>query len=314
MSRTARSLWALVFIAACSATQSEGPAPRPEPNGTAAPEKAPQAEASPLSDKLSRPPAPHVIAIGDLHGDLDATRRALKLSGAIDDQDRWVGGELVVVHTGDSIDRGDQDREVLDLLDRLRDEAKAAGGELITLHGNHELMNAAMDFRYVTPAAYDAFKDEGGRAAAFQPGGAYARKLAQRLIMVRVGDTLFVHGGILPKHVRYGLDRLNDHVRLYLLGDQPEPPPEAVGEDGLLWTRVYGGEPGEVNCAVLQEVLASLKAKRMVVGHTVQRGGASSACGERVWRIDVGMSKFYGGRVEVLELRGDAVKVRREAG
>jgi hypothetical protein len=53
-------------------------------------------------------------------------------------------------------------------------------------------------------------------------------------------------------------------------------------------------------------------AKRMVVGHTVQRGGITSACDDRVWRIDVGLSRFYGGDTEVLEITGDTVKKLRK--
>jgi hypothetical protein len=51
----------------------------------------------------------------------------------------------------------------------------------------------------------------------------------------------------------------------------------------------------------------------MVVGHTVQRGGVSSACDERVFRIDVGIAAYYGSRIEVLELRGGAARVLRDA-
>jgi hypothetical protein len=51
---------------------------------------------------------------------------------------------------------------------------------------------------------------------------------------------------------------------------------------------------------------------RMVVGHTVQPR-ANAACDDQVWRIDVGMSSYYGvpmgieivdGEVTVLERRG----------
>ncbi|HET8937775.1 MAG TPA: metallophosphoesterase, partial [Polyangiales bacterium] len=68
-----------------------------------------------------------LVAIGDVHGDLAATRRALSLAGALGADDHWAGGTLQVVQTGDTIDRGDQDREVLDLLDRLQGEATRAG-------------------------------------------------------------------------------------------------------------------------------------------------------------------------------------------
>ena len=52
--------------------------------------------------KSARPAPPRLVAIGDLHGDLDATRRALRLAGAIDAKDAWIGGKLMVVQTGDA--------------------------------------------------------------------------------------------------------------------------------------------------------------------------------------------------------------------
>ena len=49
-----------------------------------------------------------IVAFGDVHGDLEAARGALRLAGAIDEQDRWSGGDLIVVQTGDKLDSGDQ--------------------------------------------------------------------------------------------------------------------------------------------------------------------------------------------------------------
>ena len=61
-----------------------------------------------------------IVAFGDVHGDLEAARGALRLAGAIDEQDHWIGGDLIVVQTGDQLDRGDQEQEILDLFERLR--------------------------------------------------------------------------------------------------------------------------------------------------------------------------------------------------
>jgi hypothetical protein len=309
---------------ACEKTKEPEPAQKAALTTTPAPAK------SAGSLALSRPAPERVVAIGDLHGDLDATRRALKLAGAIDDKDTWIGGKLVVVQTGDAIDRGDDDRKILDFIERLKEEATKAGGELVALVGNHEIMNARLDFRYVTKGAFSAFadvtpKDESvalkaaslepsqrGRALAFLPGGPYARMLARRPVVARVGDSIFVHGGVLPKHVRAGLDAINDGARAWLMGETPTLPKELTAEDGPLWTRMYSAAPGREECATLDEALRALNAKRMVMGHTVQRPGISPACDEKAWRIDVGMSKFFGGPVEVLELRGDTVKVVKE--
>jgi len=43
------------------------------------------------------PPVARIVAVDELHGDIEATDRALRLAGAIDANARWVGGNLVVV-------------------------------------------------------------------------------------------------------------------------------------------------------------------------------------------------------------------------
>ena len=276
-------------------------------------------------------PAPaRLVAIGDLHGDLAATRKVLVLAGAIAAKDAWVGGKLVVVQTGDAIDRGDDDRAILDLLERLKAEAAKAGGELVAMSGNHEIMNASFDFRYVTAPSFGAFADvkptnpgvvaalehvdapARGRAAAFAPGGTYATMIAKRPVMYRAGDTVFVHGGILPKHVAYGIDRINDETRAWLLGDKSDPPRILLQEDGPIWSRMYSAAPGREECAILRETLDKLGARRMVMGHTPQRSGISAACEGRGWRIDTGLSKFYGGPTQALAIEGDTVTVLKE--
>ena len=283
-----------------------------------------------LSDRISRPAADRIVAIGDLHGDLDNTRKVLRLAGAIDDSDQWIGGKLVVVQTGDEIDRGDGDRKILDLVEKLKKDAKAAGGELIALSGNHELMNAALDFRYVTPGGFAAFSDvtaktpeigqriaqtdenARGRAAAFSPGGPYAEMLADRPIVMKVGNNLFVHGGILPKHVDYGLDKMNDEVHGWLLAKSTKSPQVVMSDDGPVWTRAYSAAPGKEECALLDRALVATGATRMIMGHTVQRNGITNACNEKAWRIDVGISHYFDGPVQALEIKGDALTILKE--
>jgi hypothetical protein len=327
MLRAASPWLFLLALAACARTTPEERSPAPETAAPAAPTRA-AVEVVSLSPRISRPAAPRVVAIGDLHGDLDHARRALRLAGAIDDRDRWTGGSLVVVQTGDEIDRGDDDRPILDVVESLKKQAAAAGGELVALLGNHEIMNASLDFRYVTPASFAAFSlfDRGdagplppglapesrGRAAAFAPGGPYAKILEGRPFVVKVGDSVFVHGGVLPKHVAYGLDRMNDELDAWLDGKRPEPPAPLVAEDGPVWTRLYSADQGGPDCADLGAALAALGARRMVVGHTVQNQGVNSACDGRVWRIDVGLAHYFGGPIEALEIRGDEVSVLRE--
>ena len=285
--------------------------PMREPVPGAPPRKLPPPKPL-LSAKLSREARPRIVALGDLHGDLDATRRALRLAGAIDAADHWSGGELTLVQTGDVLDRGDDDRALEDLLARLREEAEAAGGEVIVLAGNHELMNTMLSFSYVTAGGYAAFGGESGRAAAFRPGGPYAALLATQPILIKVGNNVFVHGGILPEHIRYGLDRMNDELSSFMRGELQSPPEVLLEGNGLLWTRLYSNVPDRADCPGLATTLAQLGAKRMVVGHTPQLSGITSACDGQVLRIDTGMSRYYGGPVQALEIQGDALRVLKE--
>lgn len=295
-----KRLAALLFVcvlSACTRTSSE-PSPAAQPKA---------APASLRAADVTRPG--RVVAIGDLHGDLDATRRALRLAGAISEADHWIGGTLTLVQTGDTIDRGDEDREVVELLERLRAEAAQAGGALIILNGNHEVMNVASDLRYVSQASAAAF--EMGRARAFVPGGPYALKLASWPVVHQVGDSVFVHGGVLPHHVRYGLEKLNRETAQWMRGAGPLPA-LLMQEDAPIWTRVYSTPGVRSDCVQLAQVLSALSAKRMVVGHTPQPNGINADCEGRVWRIDTGMSRFYGGPVQVLELADGAARVLTE--
>jgi len=288
-------------------------------------EAAPPREAAAVAPTPSRLPAPpRLVAIGDLHGDFEATRGVLRLAGAIDDADRWIGKDLVVVQTGDQLDRGDGERKILDLLERLGAEARAAGGALHVLNGNHELMNAAGDLRYVTAGGFVDFAEVPGvdlgdpraagvqpamrgRLLAFVPGGPYARKLAARPVTLVVGDSVFAHAGVLPGHVRRGLEVINAETQRWLRGEGEISPDILMGDDSPVWTRRFCQDPGPADCAVAEETLTQLQVKRMVVGHTVHKEGIVRNCDGKVWCIDVGMAAYYGGHPEALEIVGDQV-------
>jgi len=319
----------LALLSGCDRTPPEPAKPSTAKAGvTAAPSISP--EEADTSYKVQAPG--RVVAIGDLHGDLAATKRALRVGGLIDDKDAWSGGKTVLVQTGDVLDRGDDERAMLDLFDRLKKEAKAAGGTVYTLNGNHEVMNVSGDFRYVTRGGFTSFEDIStvgtkadlagfppnakARAAAFWPGGPYAVRLAEHETVVMVNDSLFVHGGVLPKHLRYGLAKINREVKAWMRGESEAAPAIVTAEDGPIWTRRYSSsEVGPNDCRMVKIVLERAGAKRMVVGHTVQEGGITSACDDRVWRIDVGLAAHYGSAASsALAIDADKVTVLREKG
>jgi len=330
----ARWLLGSLFALALGCGKTEPPSipdagtERPRPTKVAAPVKVEPARVDP---SFQLPAAERIVAIGDLHGDVAALRATLRLGGAIDEAGKWIGKTLVVVQTGDQLDRGDDEPQIIELLTRLRSEAQAAGGALHVLNGNHEVMNVQADFRYVTPDGFRDFSaghpdalhaqltaglspEQRGRTAAFLPGGEVARRLSMQPIALQIGGNVFVHGGILEQHVRYGLARINQETSAWMAGAPTEPAPTSItSQRAPIWVRDYSdGNPAAEQCAELTRVLSALSAQRMVVGHTVQQQGINSACENKVWRIDVGLSRFYGNKPSVLEIRGDQVRALTE--
>ena len=267
-----------------------------------------------------------LVAIGDLHGDLDATRRALRLAGAINAQDEWTGENMTLVQVGDQLDRGDDEIGILELFEKIEREAQKAGGKVHILNGNHEIMNAQGDLRYVTEQGFKSFVGlpnlnleplvqapdfARSRLAAFRPGGPYALKLAKRQTVLQLGDKLFAHGGLLPEHIDYGLERINREYSDWLQGKSPQLPLLLSNDDSPIWTRIYSLSSEAPDCKRLEQTLQKSGAKYLFVGHSVQKE-INSACQGKVWRIDTGMSRYYGGDVQVLEFDGEVFRVLKE--
>ena len=125
-----------------------------------------------------------LVAVGDVHGDLDALLGILREAGIVDEAGEWSGGDATFVQTGDFLDRGPRCREVMDFLRRLPAGAREQGGQAVVLLGNHEVMNLLGDLRYVTPDNFAAFagKDPKKRQdAAWKRYVRYRGRQARRL-------------------------------------------------------------------------------------------------------------------------------------
>ncbi|KAL1754441.1 Metallo-dependent phosphatase-like protein [Schizophyllum commune] len=112
----------------------------------------------------------HIVAVGDLHGDLPNALKVLKFSGVIDEAGDWSGIPDFFVQTGDIIDRGDDTIPLFDLMDKLRAQAPATGGQVLSHLGNHEWMNAIGDWRYVYPSEIKTFGSVKGRQEMLSTG------------------------------------------------------------------------------------------------------------------------------------------------
>ena len=191
-----------------------------------------------MSEWKKLPGAPlqeQVFAIGDVHGQAKALRRAL---AKIKDTPRN-GMPSHLVFTGDIIDRGPEN---LDAIEAVRTAAELAGVDKVTFPpGNHELMllEAVLQPHW----GMNLWAQNGGMAVINEvdPQGEHkriddiAKMLGEALEdfmqviddapdYLRMGDLLFVHGGISP------------HVDMQAFLDQGRDMPSKM-RDHWAWIR-----------------------------------------------------------------------------
>ncbi|NLD36750.1 MAG: hypothetical protein GX654_07775 [Desulfatiglans sp.] len=174
-----------------------------------------------------------IVVFGDVHGAYDELVSLLKETGMIDNSLNWAGGKSHLVSMGDLVDRGSRSRDVIELMMKLQAQAEKSRGAVHVLLGNHELMALTGNRDYVTPDDYMAFAgDETAREReelrleylkehegqndknyneefdklypagfialdrAFGPDGAIGTWILNQLLILKINDTIFVHGGI----------------------------------------------------------------------------------------------------------------------
>lgn len=216
-----------------------------------------------ISQKDVLPDVKRIIAIGDLHGDLEQTIKCLKVGNLIEIKDndvdtiKWIGGETVLVQVGDQIDRcrdlpcnkkmkNDENSDILilKLFTELHRQAIKVGGAVYSVIGNHELMNVTGRMEYVSRKNSLGFekskeneeflkgkipsslKNMKARRWGFKPGNPIAEFLAcTRKLALKVGKNLFVHAGILPEIAeKYpNISDMNKILSLYLFNELDKP-------------------------------------------------------------------------------------------
>jgi len=100
-----------------------------------------------------------IVAVGDIHGAFNGVRTILREAALIDDDDRWAGGDAILVQTGDFLDRGPGAIRVARLLMELQRQAPESGGGVVVLLGNHEILNLIGDLRDVAEGVFKDFVD-----------------------------------------------------------------------------------------------------------------------------------------------------------
>lgn len=267
-----------------------------------------------------------IIVIGDLHGDYEASIKLFKKLKLINDNLNWIAfpKNTFVVQLGDQVDGGGRgidetygELKLLNFMEEINKKAIMVGGAVISLIGNHEVMNLIGDYRF---ASNKDIEDMGGiemRKKIFKPGGDLFNRLScTRNVAVKIGNWLFVHGGILPKHLDDinqvdFLKKINNLMRLFLQGKKTVSDPDIIkyflSKDGIIWDREYGSQTP--NCQLWNTTSNLLNIDNIVVGHTIQEN-INSKCDNKIWRVDVGISSIFDTyNLQVLEILDDGVSL-----
>jgi hypothetical protein len=268
-----------------------------------APRPLPAPDSFPVSDR--------VVAVGDVHGNYEDLVRILQRTKLIGKDLKWIGGQTVLVQTGDLLDRGAAVRQVLDLLMDLQKQATAAGGQVIILLGNHEAMNLTGELDMVSAEAYASFP--GGKEEyqeAFGPEGRYGKWLLSLPAIVQVDDTIFMHGGISPEYSQWGLNDINKQAKEALVEQDTGDESILFDRAGPLWFRGLARWEEEKLAEYLNGWLLARGAKRVVAAHSFRETGEiQMRLDGRIFLIDTGMlaSAYPGGRVSALEIEAGKV-------
>lgn len=213
-------------------------------------------------------------------------------------------GDLRYVHPG----------EYAAFADRNSDRLRA-----LTYEANKEAIEAAYR-RRMPDASPAAIRDLWVKAhplgmlehqLAWRPDRELGQWASSNPAVAKIGDTLFVHGGISAAYAAMPIDEINRRVAIALKA-QDEAPAAIINDPmGPLWyrglIRPEAAHPNSGQDREIDVVIRAYGVKRVVVGHTPALSGIVADHGGKLWRIDSGSSRFYGGTPSYLEIVGDKV-------
>jgi hypothetical protein len=271
---------------------------------------------------------PRIIVIGDVHGDVRRFMQCLYHANVISKDMTWIAQppNTVVVQLGDQVDslmrnpnaaewEEVPDVEMLTLTDKLDEIARVGGGRVLSIIGNHEFMNIMSEFSYVSQKSRSLY-DIKTREANFQKkSGMFAKILAKRNLVLKIGSFLFCHGGLLPQHLDVAKDNLfmiNDSFRRfitdrYMSMDARDIFSNVVNEDGIIWTRYYVEDHPDLE-STIDNVLQRTNSTAMFIGHcTVPQ---TTVLRNKIVLADAALSRSFGAdQYQYIELLGITMKI-----
>jgi hypothetical protein len=153
---------------------------------------------------------------------------------------------------------------------------------------------------------------------AWSPAGELGRWATGNPAIVKIGGSLFVHGGISAEYAKLPLDEVNRRVAAAMAAATDGPGSILNDPLGPLWyrglvmrdadaeaARSAKGAPRLAQAQELDAVLAAYGAQRLVIAHTPSPSGIVIGNDGRLARIDTGNSRYYGGVLSWLEIAGN---------
>ncbi|KAK9695421.1 hypothetical protein K7432_012968 [Basidiobolus ranarum] len=252
------------------------------------------------------------VAVGDIHGDYANALSVLQMAGVVDTKGDWIMGKNTLVQTGDIVDRGPDTIALYKYFQKLRGQAAKAGGKVVNLLGNHEIKNLDGDWEDVTEEDIASFGGKKKREEAWNVSTGWIGQLLQSsfdVAFIQRGHTVFTHGDLSPTWAKEGISNMNSQAHKYLKkGSYDE---SIFKKKGPTKWRGYGKLQDkdvdltiEEACAMVKQVMSTLKVKRLVSGHTQQSatGRILTRCNNNYLDIDVGISSYYGSHFGALEI------------
>lgn len=250
----------------------------------------------PMPDKL--------LAVSDIEGNFEKYFQLLTANNVMDSNYNWTFGQGHLVILGDLVDRGEYVTQCLWLTYYLENEATKYGGKVHYLLGNHEQM-VLLGYNYYSALKYrfNCSKLRIDLSQLFSEQTVLGRWLRCKNSMVKIGDLIFVHGGISPSILQYDLsiEEINSIVRRDI-DTQDYKTDESLAlltEEGILWYRgLVADILGNVKISEveLDKVLNAYSCRSFVIGHTPVDNVSKDFNG-KVIRLDVdhyvNSSAFY---------------------
>ena len=274
-----------------------------------------------------------IIAIGDIHGDLEIFIELLKLAKVIDSKLNWIGKSTYIVQVGDTLDgvrpgikydnnylNTPYELKIMKFILKLDSQAKKDSGRVISILGNHELYpyyfykDKTFQKEYVKKADYKEYKKKYkiSRDDFYYPGKGIGAKIFGRTrpLILQLGQCIFCHGSLnktfldmYTKDGKFNINEVNKQTRDWFTGKRLKPPKYINESDEVnpLFNRDLT-DPDMMtnkNCDKLVNPLFKYftNAKCIIMGHSTHKS-ISPLCNNKLYRIDIAISRAFGGTVK----------------